>query len=328
MKLLRIISFPFIPIYYLVTWLRNKCYDAGIFSSKSYDLPIVCVGNLSVGGTGKTPMVEYLIRLLKNDNKLAILSRGYKRKSKGFVLADNTASAETIGDEPMQFFSKFEDITVAVDADRQHGISELLKTNVEAIVLDDAYQHRKVKAGLHILLTTYANPYFEDYVLPTGNLREPRHGAKRADIIVVTKCPDDISDSDKGKIIKKIKPLKDQDVFFSSVSYGEIPAEIKKQNSFALVTGIANPKPLLDYLKSERLNFEHLQFNDHHAFSASEIELLKGNACILTTEKDYMRLKSHLDNNKLFFLPIEITIDKPKVFNKVVSEFVSNFKKQ
>ena len=180
MKFIRIILFPIVPIYYLVTWLRNKLYDTGIKSSKSYDFPVICVGNLSTGGTGKTPMIEYLIRLLKDEKSLATLSRGYKRKTEGFVLADENANANTIGDEPFQFYTKFNAIAVAVDSDRQNGIAQLrkLKIQPEVILLDDAYQHRKVKAGFNILLTAYNNLYYKDMVLPTGNLREPRSGAK------------------------------------------------------------------------------------------------------------------------------------------------------
>ncbi|NND12269.1 MAG: tetraacyldisaccharide 4'-kinase [Flavobacteriaceae bacterium] len=187
MKLLRKISFPFIPAYYTMSWLRNKLYDLGFIGSRKFDLPIICVGNLSVGGTGKTPMVEYIVNLLKNDFSTATLSRGYKRKTKGFIKADDHATSQTIGDEPLQFHKKLDNIIVAVDANRCNGISELMKDNVEVVILDDAFQHRKVDAGLNILLTTYSNPYYSDYVLPTGNLREPRSGAKRADIIVVTK---------------------------------------------------------------------------------------------------------------------------------------------
>ncbi len=328
MKLLRKISFPFMPIYYLVTSLRNALYDTGVFQSKSYNLPMLCVGNLSVGGTGKTPMVEYLIRLLKDDNKLATLSRGYKRKTKGFVKADEKATAETIGDEPLQFYQKFKDITVAVDADRQHGISELTASGIETIILDDAFQHRKVKAGLTILLTTFDNPYFNDYVLPTGNLREPREGVKRADIIVVTKCPENISDSQKKEIIKKIKPKLNQSVFFSWIRYGDIPLEVKERKTFTLVTGIANPKPLVTYLKNQNLQFEHLLFKDHHEFSSSEIDNLRGKDLIFTTEKDYMRLKDHINNEKLHYLPIEFKIGNSNEFNKKIWEFMKNFKKQ
>ena len=184
-------------------------YDLGVKKSTSYNFPVICVGNLSVGGTGKSPMIEYLINLLKNDFKLATLSRGYKRKTKGFVLANEQSTAETLGDEPFQFFTKFKnDIYVAVDAVRTNGIAQLRALNkpAEIILLDDAFQHRKVKAGFNILLTTYNNPYFKDFVLPAGNLREPRSGAKRAHIIIVTKCPYNLSDQEKSSFVKRIKP--------------------------------------------------------------------------------------------------------------------------
>ena len=192
----------------MITWVRNYFYDCGVLSSKSYNFPVICVGNLSTGGTGKTPMIEYLIRLLFDEKSVATLSRGYKRKTEGFVLADEMASADTIGDEPFQFHKKFDAITVAVDTDRQNGIAELMKLNtpIEVLLLDDAYQHRKVKAGFNILLTAYNNLYYNDIVLPTGNLREPRSGSKRADIIVVTKCKKNLSEAEKGKITTKLKP--------------------------------------------------------------------------------------------------------------------------
>ncbi|MCL4165419.1 UNVERIFIED_CONTAM: hypothetical protein GTU68_059268, partial [Idotea baltica] len=210
------------PVYYLVTWLRNVFYDTGFFKSQSYKFPVIAVGNLSVGGTGKTPMIEYLITLLKDTKQIATLSRGYKRNSKGFYLANKSANASLLGDEPFQFYRKFKkDIQVAVDADRQNGIANLMQqeTSPEVVLLDDAYQHRKVQAGFYILLSTYSNLYINDWVLPTGNLREPRGGAKRANFIVVTKCPDGLSDIEKEKIIKKINPKANQYVFFSTICY-------------------------------------------------------------------------------------------------------------
>tara|TARA_R110000868_G_scaffold147359_8_gene368821 strand:- start:1772 stop:2725 length:954 start_codon:yes stop_codon:yes gene_type:complete len=317
-----------------VTWLRNKLYDLGIKKSKSYHFPVICVGNLSAGGTGKTPMIEYLITLLKKDYKVATLSRGYKRQTKGFYLADETATAETIGDEPFQFYNKFKkDILVAVDADRQNGISELQKqkNKPEIILLDDAYQHRRVKAGLNILLTTYANPYFSDFVLPTGNLRESKDGAKRADIIVVTKCPDELNESTKASFIKRIRPSENQNVFFSSIRYSDnvisehSTIELKELSNVTLVTGIANAKPLVDFLNSKHLNFEHLNFKDHHGFSQKDIEILKTKTLIITTEKDFMRLKHYKSlKDKLFYLPIKVVIENEEKFNKRIEEFVTN----
>ena len=333
MNLVRKILFPIVPIYFLITWLRNWFYDIGIFKSNSYNFPIICVGNLSAGGTGKTPMIEYLIRLLKNEYKIATLSRGYKRNTKGFYIADKNSSAKKIGDEPFQIHQKFNDIVVSVDEDRHNGISQLQKLqNVpEIILLDDGFQHRKVKAGLNILLTTYDALYVDDFVLPTGNLREPKSGAKRAQIIAVTKCPDSLTENEKQHIISKLKPLNTQDVFFGSVKYSEIVyghqtskslISLQKQK-FTLVTGIANPKPLLNFLKSNGYNFEHLNFKDHHNFSESELKMLEMKHLILTTEKDYMRLKNSIDKNRLWYLPIEIEVFENKKFENLILKYVT-----
>ncbi|WP_372937034.1 tetraacyldisaccharide 4'-kinase [Seonamhaeicola sp.] len=332
MKIIRYIFFPIVPIYYMVTSLRNKLYDRGIKKSVSYTFPVICVGNLSVGGTGKTPMIEYLINLLKNDYKIATLSRGYKRKTDGFQLADKSANADTIGDEPYQFYYKFkDDILVAVDADRNNGIKNLISSKVapEIILLDDAFQHRKVKAGFNILLTTYKNPYFNDFVLPTGNLREPRIGAERANIIVVTKCPDNLSETEKHNVLKKIKPKKHQQVFFSSISYSDKvfsesnTIELSSLKQFTLLTGIANANPLVNYLKNIGLNFKHLNFSDHHNFTQNEVEDLTKEALIITTEKDFMRLKEYPSlQNKVYYLPIKTTIENEEVFNNLVKDFV------
>lgn len=332
MKIIRIILFPIVPVYYIVTWLRNKLYDWGIKSSKSYDLPVICVGNLSTGGTGKTPMIEYLIRLLKDDKSIAALSRGYKRKTDGFVLADKNANADTIGDEPFQFYKKFDDIKVAVDGDRQNGIAQLrgLSPMPEVILLDDAYQHRKVKAGFNILLTAYNNLYYKDLVLPTGNLREPRSGAKRADIIVVTKCETNISEAEKNKITSKLKLDNHQKVFFSYVDYADTvisslnSLELEALPKFTLVTGIANAKPLIDFLANKGLKFDHLEYSDHYNFRPSDIDNLISKSLILTTEKDFVRLSINESlKDKLYYLPIRIKIDKPEDFNATIRSFVN-----
>ena len=334
MKLIRKITFPFVPIYYAVTSLRNKLYDLGIKKSMSYDFPIICVGNLSVGGTGKTPMVEYLIRLLKNNYRVATLSRGYKRKTKGFYLADETSTVNTLGDEPFQFFDKFKnDIIVAVDANRNNGIDNLRKlaNPPEVILLDDAFQHRKVKAGFNILLTTYSNLYADDGVLPTGNLREPKNGAKRADIIVVTKCPKSIRESEKTKIIKKLNIENDQHVFFSFIEYVEEVISFERHinlidlKDFTLVTGIANANTLVEFLKGKKLNFNHLNFGDHHDFTETQIKDLETNSLIVTTEKDFMRLKHFKSlESKLYYLPIVIGLDDEPKFNKLIKDFVTS----
>ena len=334
MKILRIILFPIVPIYYSVTWLRNRMYDSGFKSSKSYDLPVICVGNLSTGGTGKTPMIEYLIRLLQPTKHVATLSRGYKRVSSGYILADAKANADKIGDEPFQFYKKFkDDIVVAVDEDRQHGIDELLalQPTPEVILLDDAFQHRKVNSGLNIVLTAYNNLFYKDIVLPTGNLREPKQGVERAHIIVVTKCPKDLSDSEKEDIKKRIQPNPNQTVFFSTIDYSNSVQSWSSEMSlqelphFTLVTGIANAKPLVDFLHSKTLNFEHLEYGDHYSFRPKDIELLEKKSFIVTTEKDYVRL-SEVESlrEKLYYLPITLEIDDDSnAFNTMVTTFVN-----
>jgi tetraacyldisaccharide 4'-kinase len=298
-----------------------------------YEIPVICVGNLSVGGTGKTPMIEYLVRILRKSNRVATLSRGYKRRSKGFIIADEHSSALLIGDEPFQFYSKFDDIIVSVDSNRRNGISNLLslESRPEVILLDDAFQHRKVKAGLNILLTTFDNPFCNDLVLPTGNLREPRSGANRADIIIVTKCPNDLNDSGKLELKKKLNVRPNQKLFFSTISYSEtIFSESENQSisnfkgdKFTLVTGIANSKPLLDFLILNGFDFEHLNFPDHHQFSDAEIVMLKQKKCILTSEKDYMRLKHFNFGNTLYYLPIEMQISDGEDLDQLIRNFVN-----
>jgi tetraacyldisaccharide 4'-kinase len=324
-----------VPIYFLVTWFRNTLYDLGIKKSKSYEFPVICVGNLSVGGTGKTPMIEFLIHLLKNNYKLATLSRGYKRNTEGFHLANENASVESIGDEPFQFYNKFKDaVIVSVDSDRRHGIKQLRDLDVvpNVVLLDDAYQHRKVKAGFYIMLTTYAKPFYNDIVLPTGDLREPRSGASRANIIVVTKCPEDLEETKKTAIIKRINPKRHQHVFFSTITYSNTlysnnhTKTFDELEAFTLVTGIADATPLLNFLNSKNFDFEHLNFQDHHQFTLDEIEVLKTKELIVTTEKDYMRLK-HYDalKHKLFYLPISVSIDNATTFHALIKDFIKRY---
>ncbi|WP_296313458.1 tetraacyldisaccharide 4'-kinase [Winogradskyella sp. UBA3174] len=332
MKFIRIILFPIVPIYFIVTWFRNCLYDRGIKHSQSYDFPLICVGNLSTGGTGKTPMIEYLIRLLKDKKSLATLSRGYKRQSEGFVLADKNTSASIIGDEPFQFYNKFNCIKVAVDADRLNGISKLmgLKEKSEVILLDDAFQHRQIRAGFNILLTAYNNLYFKDIVLPTGNLREPRFGANRADIIVITKCDKNISEIEKVKIVERLKLKSHQHAFFSYIDYNDSVLSFGKSIKlehlprFTLVTGIANAKPLVDFLSAKGLQFDHLEYADHYDFKVSDVDKLRSIDLIVTTEKDFMRLSGfkNLEEN-LYYLPIRLKLHNAEAFDKAVETFVN-----
>lgn len=333
MKLIRRLLFPVVPIYYLVTWFRNLAYDKGWKSSKSYDFPVICVGNLSAGGTGKTPMVEYLIRLLKDKTNLATLSRGYGRKTKGFLLAEDNITATELGDEPFQFYHKFKDeIQVAVDENRQHGIAQLTKicSSPLTIILDDAYQHRKVNAGFNILLTTFNNLFVDDFVLPTGNLREPRSGYKRANIIVVTKCPETISQEQQEAIVLKLNAKSYQNVFFSYIRYADFALNnsnkiaLKDLPDFTLVTGIANATPLVDFLNKNTLKFNHLAYKDHYNFTANDIKKLSELDLIVTTEKDYMRLKDEsLLKDKLYYLPIQTEIINSEAFDSLINKYIT-----
>lgn len=316
MNLLRKILFPFAILYGFITSVRNFLFDKGILKSTAFDIPVIAVGNLSVGGTGKTPQIEYLIRLLSNEFKIATLSRGYKRKSEGFVLADENVNAEILGDEPFQFYQKSPNIQVAVDANRTNGIQQLLSQKVkpEVILLDDAYQHRKVKAGFYILLSAYDDLYVDDFMLPTGNLRESRSGANRASIVVVTKCPKDLTVENQEKIRLKLKLKDTQQLFFTFIDYDDVvygkdkKVAIKetKTESKLLLAGIAKPKPFFDYLKNE--TDECLTFPDHHHFSDADLETIKSKANgrkIITTEKDYVRLKDSELVDQLYYLPIK-----------------------
>ncbi|MBT8185766.1 MAG: tetraacyldisaccharide 4'-kinase [Eudoraea sp.] len=303
MQFLRKIAFPVSLIYALVVYIRNFLYESGLLRSKSFKTPTICVGNLSVGGTGKTPMIELLIALL-NGYKIAVLSRGYRRKTRGFILLSEESNAQQVGDEPLQIYAKYPNIHVAVDEDRQHGISQLEESIVpDVILLDDAFQHRRVKAEFYILLSAYDNLYTDDWYLPTGNLRDSKHQAKRADVIIVTKCPENMSEADQLRVISEINPGPDQEVLFSKLEYEDkikgfnagMPLSALKQEKITLVTGIADPKPLLKYLRQMGLEFEHLAFKDHHFFSKKEVSLLRSKSYLLTTEKDYMRSGSLLN---------------------------------
>lgn len=335
MNLLRKILFPFSILYGFITSFRNFLYDKEIFKSYSFDLPIIAVGNLSVGGTGKTPQIEYLIRLLSDNYKIATLSRGYKRKSEGFILADATATAEILGDEPFQFYQKFPNIQVAVDANRKNGIEQLLNQNTkpEIILLDDAFQHRKVKAGFYILLTAYNDLYADDYILPTGNLRESRSGSDRADIVIVTKCPANLSLDEQESIQKKLKLTEKQKLHFTYIEYDTGVFSEEKQLQVSdiknvdklLLAGIAKPEPFFKHLKKE--NDEVLVFPDHHHFSEKDISDIRSKAqnnIIITTEKDYVRLKGQLPKEQLFYFPIKSSfVSDGEGFDKAIFTYLN-----
>ena len=328
----RKLLYPVSLLYGGIMRLRNNFYDRKIFESHSFEIPVICVGNLSMGGTGKSPMVEYLIALLKDEVKVATLSRGYKRTTSGFFLLNGNESAAETGDEPLQFKTKFPDVTVAVDEKRSRGIETLLRLNKppDVILLDDAFQHRKVSAELNILLTPYHNLYSDDLVLPAGNLREPVSGADRARVIVVTKCPQRLSGEEKSDIRNKLRIKHGQQLYFSKVVYGEqavsrdvsVDLENFRNGEFCLVTGIANPAPLVKHLKNLELNFEHLRFPDHHNFISAELNRINEHQLVLTTEKDFMRLKGEIAEDKLFYLPIKTAfLDDGIKFDRFVKSY-------
>ncbi|MDI6034074.1 tetraacyldisaccharide 4'-kinase [Flavobacterium sp. LB2P84] len=334
MNLLRKLLFPFAILYGLITSIRNFLFDKGILKSYFFDLPVIAVGNLSVGGTGKTPQIEYLIRLLSDKYKIATLSRGYKRQSEGFILADANSNAALLGDEPFQFYQKFKKIKVAVDADRKNGIEQLLSLpeKPEVILLDDAFQHRKVKAGFYILLTSYGDLYSDDFMLPTGNLRESRSGAERANVIIVTKCPFNLSLDKQNAIKNRLKVAENQELYFTFIAYEEfIYGENRKINvneiqsaAKLLVAGIAKPEPFFAYLQDT--NDVCLSFPDHHNFTDKdilEIKNLAQNNIIITTEKDYVRLKGSLPSEQLFYLPIQSSfVSGSENFDKTIIDYV------
>ncbi len=332
MNIIRKILFPFAILYWIITFIRNVLYDFDILKGYSFSIPIIAVGNLSVGGTGKSPQIEYLIRLLSEKYSVATLSRGYKRKSKGFVLANEHSKVEDLGDEPFQFFSKFKNIQVAVDANRKNGIVQLMaqKNKPEIILLDDAFQHRKVKAGYYILLTTYTDLFCDDFMLPFGNLRESSLGKKRADMIIVTKCPMDISEIAQQKIRTKVKV--NVPIFFSAIAYDEKiysenkALELQKVTNEELfaVAGIAKPKPFFNFLNVSEKNT--MVFPDHHSFDEKDVEDIMENAqnkIIITTEKDYVRLKGMIQSDQLYFLPIQSKIlTNQNEFDKNILDYV------
>lgn len=332
--------YPFSPIYHVVTGIRNALYDWGIFSSTKFGTPIINVGNLSVGGSGKSPMVMYLAEFLSKNKKTGVLSRGYNRLTKGYRVVNYDSSYRSVGDEAMQLFERFRNrFVVGVSEDRVFGAKKLISDmDLDVLVLDDAYQHRSIKAGFNILMTDYNDPYFKDFLLPAGDLRESRSGAKRADIIVVSKCPNDLTEEKKRYYISRINPNKGQKVFFSSINYDEHVYGINKElpdNNLAyydilLITGIANPKPLLEHISKFSEKVKHLRFKDHHNFSDSDIKKILAEyknlgeyRMILTTEKDYVRLKTFdYIQDLIYYWPINVNIDQKEEFNLIVSNYV------
>ena len=349
LKSFRVLLLPFAILFWLIVVVRNWLYDQNILKSTSFGLPIICVGNLSVGGTGKSPMVEYLVSHLKSSFKVATLSRGYKRKTQGYALANEKTTAIDIGDEPMQFHRKFPEVPVAVGEERLVAIPQLLhdRPETEAIILDDAFQHRPIKAGLNILLTDYNNLYTRDFFLPTGDLRDQRSGAKRAQVIVVTKCKPELTENEKLALTKELSPLPTQHIFFTKIAYGAAYHITKKtftyineETEVLLVTGIANPEPLKAYLEDRIHTYYMMHYGDHHIFTIDDWRDIKARfdrmesskKVIITTEKDAMRLlkfEGELDAMPLYILPIEhqFLFGEGTKFDSIVADFIKDFKR-
>ena len=349
LKSFRYLLFPFSFIYGAVLHFRNWMFNKNYIKSASFNFPLICIGNLAVGGTGKTPMAEYLIRILKDRYQTATLSRGYKRMTKGFAVADEASTALEIGDEPMQLHRKFPDITVAVGEERLVAIPFLLqhKPEIEVIILDDAFQHRSVRAGLNIVLTDYKNLYTRDFILPAGDLRDNKSSIKRAEIIIVTKCKPDLTQKEKGSLIKEIKPAPEQSIFFTTINYVEpyhlfrkTSIQFTEESEILLLCGIANPKPLKEYMTNHFLTYNLLRFNDHHIFNMDDLEEIKyyfnrinsTNKFILTTEKDAVRLEKfekELIDFPIYVLPIrhEFLFGESALFEEKIIQFVDRFRR-
>lgn len=328
---LRILFSPFTPFYAFAVRLRNRMYDKGIRKGFSFSFPVICVGNLCAGGSGKTPMTEYLVRLLCGEHAVGIVSRGYGRKTRGGIMAESGMDAEEIGDEPVQYLEEFSDTCprgfgLYLDSDRVRGINRLksLFPQMEVAVLDDAYQHRRARAGLNILVSDFSRPFFRDHLLPYGTLRESRRGSRRAQILVFSKCPQSLTEAQRDAFLKDFRSEPGQKVYFTTIRYGEFRPKVESgTRKVLLFTGIANPQPLEDYLRSKGYEIVlHRKFGDHHAYTESEMRDLagfyrqivreEGPVRILTTQKDYSRLKdtpafAYFCSLPLSYVPVRVS---------------------
>ncbi len=344
-SVVRLLLYPVALLYGAIVWLRNRLYDVKFFNSIEFSVPVITIGNLSTGGTGKTPHVEYLVRLLQYRFRVATMSRGYKRHTQGFLLADENTNALRIGDEPMQYHMKYPELVVSVAEERMIGIPTLLqrRPDVEVIILDDAYQHRSVRAGMNILITDYSKPFYDDHILPFGNLRESRNAYKRANVVIVSKCPPSLSNTDAKNIQARIAPLPNQQVFFTSIQYDAPVDFFTKEHvtltnkNIILVCGIARPEPLIAYLRQTAADVHPLSYRDHHYFVSADLEEIKTaynnwdvpNKTILTTEKDAARLHLHYDKLQewgitIAVLPIAVNVlfNKGPEFDAAITAYV------
>ncbi|WP_020537142.1 tetraacyldisaccharide 4'-kinase [Lewinella cohaerens] len=350
-KLVQLLLAPFSLLYGMGVSLRNAFYRAGLLKSMTFSVPVISVGNLSVGGAGKTPHIEYLIRLLREHIQIATLSRGYSRKTRGFLEVERNNNAERVGDEPLQFKRKYPDIGVYVAEDRAFAIPQIVmkKSDTQMVLLDDAFQHRSVKPGVNILLTEYSNRFTQDFLLPAGRLREWRESYERADVIIISKCPQTISQEEKEAIRAEINPLPHQQLFFSYYAY-QAPyyqfnpryrLQLDEKLDVLLICAIAKTDYLIDYLQSQVGSVQSLEFADHHYFNKEDISNLHrsfkkmdtNRKVIITTEKDAMRLELHREflikeRLPIFVLPTEVQFhfgEGPQ-FDEIIRQYLLNFK--
>lgn len=351
--MLKILLYPASWIYGIIVYIRNNLYDYKLFKSTEFEIPVISIGNITVGGTGKTPHTEYLVGLLKKHVNVATLSRGYKRKTKGFRLVETTSPASEVGDEPLQIKQKFPEVTVAVDEKRVRGINELLKDSQkspDAILLDDAFQHRQVTPGINILLIDFNRPIEKDQLLPVGRLRERIYQRRRANIIVYTKCPDEITPITRRITMKEVNLRPYQSLYFTIMVYGNpmpvYPERIKKsvktediRQPVILLSGIADPGPLQRYLASQYAVIDELIFEDHHHFTPADLKAIENafvkyqneNPVIITTEKDAMRLREEnglpeFIQSQFYYIPLKIKFldHEGKSFDKTIVGYVKD----
>ncbi|MFT6810547.1 MAG: tetraacyldisaccharide 4'-kinase [Saprospiraceae bacterium] len=349
-KLIQILLFPLTILYGLGITLRNGLYSRGLLKSARFNLPVIGVGNLSIGGAGKTPHVEYLIRLLSPNVKVATLSRGYKRKNKGFRLVGIHDNALTVGDEPLQYFLKYREAVVAVSESRSVGVPLLLskRPDVQTILLDDSYQHRSVTPSLNILLTEYKRPYSDDILLPSGRLREWRSASDRADVVIVTKCPEDIPANRPSEFRDQLGLREKQQLFFSRYAYGNpypllggAPISLNQFKEVVVISAIAQADDLHDYIGKAVERVNSMPYEDHHYFSPHEMSLLKlqyeqmepGHAAIITTEKDATRLILHREyiikhQLPIYILPVRVAFlyGEEERFDELVRRHLMTFR--
>ncbi|MCK4662321.1 MAG: tetraacyldisaccharide 4'-kinase [Bacteroidales bacterium] len=357
--MLKWLLFPFSLLYGFIVSFRNILFDYNFLNSHEFDVPVLSVGNITVGGTGKTPHVEYIVDLLNKEFNVATLSRGYKRKSKGFVLASENSTVKDIGDEPKQIKKKFPDIHVAVDNNRVHGIKKLLskkiETIIDVIILDDAFQHRYVKPGFSILLIDFNQPLSNDHLLPLGRLREHAHEKRRANLILITKSPNELKPIERRIIVKDLKLFPYQTLYFTTYKYGNLIPVFNNDNvidneklknksySVLVITGIAKYKPFVQYIKTFSNDIHHIGFPDHHYFTKKDInkilnkfnDISNPNKIIITTEKDSVRFyetsyKNLIEESPIFYIPIEIDFlnEDKENFNKLITNYIRSNKRK